>query len=614
MTSAPNHLLLSNGNNRELIKHFLINIWKTTTFKMLKYSFLSVLLLLLSFISAHAQSFNNGVDLYEDGNYKQAAEIFKQFDDERSTLFAGKSYFALGEYLTANAYFKELLDSEDRSIRQEAKYTLALSHFGMKNFTKTLDSLYELMVTESRTGIHVDANRFYRQVLSYLTPDQRFQAIKHSEHQAVAVSLVENVKNRIEANIYQIMVDEVVKSEPDSTQKENLREKLDITANLQGLRTQYPNPPSGIVYNIGVVLPVFDEEQVSEFMIPRNLYFGITLAAEEFNSRHSDKKVRLHFRTSGQDADTTATSFTELVWANHIDAVIGPLFSDPAKKLAELSEEYSIPMLAPLANADDINLDYNYTFQLNPTFEIHGRQMARHAVQNLGLDTLAVITQKDALGTASALGFRHEAERLGAHISYYIEEDFAASGFDLSEFTKVFSTDSEEIEEENYIPSKGIYAPFTGQAANTLIRLLMTDLEAMNNKMVVLGSEEWETTDLTGWVDRNIDVYYSTAFGAAADSATTSYIEQDFETRFGINADQFAKIGFDAGTFLFQSLDTAGNPRYLKEVLKQNPTYEGLALRIGFNNERVNQHIYIQPLSESAKKKVEENPILERSR
>lgn len=580
---------------------------------MMKYSFLSILLLLLCFVTVKAQSFNDGLGLYENGEYQEAIQVLQQFNDDRSVLFTGKSYFELGEYVTAKAYFKEILQSGDRNIRQEAKYTLALSHFGMKNFTKTLDTLYELMVTESRTGIHVDANRFFRQVIGYLTPDQRFQAVRHTEYQAVAVSLVENVKNRIDGNIYQVMVNEVLKSEPDSLQKENLREKLVLSSNLQGLSTQYPTPPSGIVYNIGVLLPVF-EEQSSEFIIPRNIYFGITLAAEEFNSRHTNKKVRLHFKTSGQDADTTATNFTELVWANQVDAVIGPLFSDPAKRMAELSEEYSIPMLAPLANADDINLDYNYTFQLNPTFEVHGRQMARHAVQNLGLDTLAVITQKDALGTASALGFRHEAERLGAHISYYIEEDFAATGFDLSEFTNVFTTDSEVIEEENYVRSKGIYAPFTGQAANTLIRLLMTDLEAMNNRMVVLGSEEWETANLTRWVDRNVDVYHSKAFGAAADSATVSYIEQDFETRFGLKADRFAKIGFDAGTYLFQALNTAGNPRYLKEVLMNNPTYEGVALRVAFNNTRVNQHIYIQPLSESAKRKAENNPRLQRSR
>ncbi len=580
---------------------------------MMKYSFLSVLFFLLSVISVQGQSFDEGLNFYENGDFEEAAEVFKRYNDGKSILFAGKSYFALGEYLTANAYLNQVLESSDRNIRQEAKYTLALSHFGMKNFARSLDTLYELMINESRTGVHVDANRFYRQVLGYLTPEQRFQAIKHTKHQAVAVSLIENVKNRIDKNIYQVMVNEVLKSETDSDQREVLREKLAIETDLQSIGTQYPNPPNGIVYNIGVVLPVF-EEQSSEFIIPRNLYFGITLAAEEFNSRHSNKKVRLHFKTSGQNADTTATNFTELVWANHIDAVIGPLFSDPAKVMAELSEEYSIPMLAPLANADDINLNYNYTFQLNPTFEVHGRQMARHAVQNLGLDSLAIITQKDALGTASAQSFRHEAERLGAHISYYIEEDFGAYGFDLSEFTKYFTTDREEIKENNYKPTHGIYAPFTGQAASTLINLLMTDLEVMNNRMVVLGSEEWETANLTRWVNRNVDIYYSSAFGAAADTATVSYIEQDFETRFGLRADRFAKIGFDAGSYLFQALNTAGNPKHLNKVLMQNPTYEGLALRVAFNNYRVNQHVYINPLSDSAKNKVERNPRLIRSR
>jgi hypothetical protein len=36
---------------------------------------------------------------------------------------------------------------------------------------------------------------------------------------------------------------------------------------------------------------------------------------------------------------------------------------------------------------------------------MHGKQMARYAVQELGLDTLAVITERDALGRSSALSF-----------------------------------------------------------------------------------------------------------------------------------------------------------------------------------------------------------------
>jgi len=546
--------------------------------------------------------FETALELYESEQYEEALEIFKKIDEEKAILFAGKSYFALANYFTANDYLKEAASSSDRNIRQEAKYTLALSYFGMKSFAKSLDQLHELITDESRTGIQVDANRFKRQLQQYLTLEQRFRAIQQSEYQQVGIELVQSAKDRVDEETYRVLVNEIAKTERDSTYREQLRRELLDQEGMQQIISQYPTPPQGMVYNIGVILPTFDE-RASEFTIPRNLYFGITLAAEEFNSRNPNKKVRLHFKPSAEDADSTAAAFTELVWSNHVDAVIGPLFSDPAVRMAELAEEYQIPMLAPLANSDDINLGYNYTFQLNPTFEVHGRQMARHAVQELGLDTLAVITQTDALGTSSAHGFRHEAERLGAHISYYIEEDFASMGFDLSEFTKFFTTDQAEIDSLNYTPSQGIYAPFTGRPANTLINLLMTDLEVMNTDMVVLGSEEWESANLTGWVDRNVDIYYSQAFGATADTTEAQFVEEDFVVRFGLEPDQFAKIGFDVAGYLFRSLETAGNPRYLQQVLRQGRDYDGLGLRINFDGKRVNQHVFIRPLSQSAREK-----------
>jgi len=131
----------------------------------------------------------------------------------------------------------------------------------------------------------------------------------------------------------------------------------------------------------------------------------------------------------------------------------------------------------------------------------------------------------------------------------------------------------------------------------------MTDLEVMNTDMVVLGSEEWESANLTGWVDRNVDIYYSQAFGATADTTEAQFVEEDFVVRFGLEPDQFAKIGFDVAGYLFRSLETAGNPRYLQQVLRQGRDYDGLGLRINFDGKRVNQHVFIRPLSQSAREK-----------
>jgi hypothetical protein len=50
------------------------------------------------------------------------------------------------------------------------------------------------------------------------------------------------------------------------------------------------------------------KKMIPDFLIPRNLYYGIMLAAEEFNNRNADRKVRLIFKNSAENPDTTACS------------------------------------------------------------------------------------------------------------------------------------------------------------------------------------------------------------------------------------------------------------------------------------------------------------------
>lgn len=620
--SARNLLPQLSGNRQEhFLRKYTLLLRTNLLFMMRIYPLLTLLFLSLfcgslnaqNFDDEYPQSFEDGLELYNNEQYEQAAQIFKSLSDDRSLLFTGKSYFAMSDYITANSFLIRLRNSDETALRQEAKYTEALSNFRLKNYTKSLDLLHELIEAESRTGVQVDARRYYRQLLRYLSVEERFKAIHQTEYRTVQLDLAASARATTDPGVYDILVAQILKSEQDSTVKENLKNELySRQQNLNRVQT-YPVPPEGMVYNIGVILPTFDVDS-QEFTIPRNLYFGITHAVEEFNSRNSSKKVHLTFKPSRENPDTAGIALTELIWANQVDAVIGPLFSEPAKKMAEISEQFRIPMLAPLANADDINLDYNYTFQLNPTFEVHGKQMARYAVNELRLDTLAVIAQHNALGTSSAQAFRHEAERLGAFISYYIEEDFGALGYDLTELTEVFTADEALIDSLNITPSNGIYAPFTGQAASTLINLLMTDLEVLGNRSVILGSEEWESASLSAWQNRNFEIYYSQAFGTAADSTTVEFMELDFESRFGIKPDQFANIGYDAATVLLNSLETAGNPAYLGKVLRERQNYNGLSMRVHFDGHRINQNVYIRPLSTPAIERVERSERLRRYR
>lgn len=568
---------------------------------MKRFTLLTLLICLCTF-PLFGQSFEDGLNLYEQQQYQEALEIFTSLDDGQSTLFAGKSHFDLQNYLQANVFLKQAMEqSQQLAYRQEAKFTLGLSYFRMKDYAKSIDHLHELMVSEERGRAKIDAQRFYRQILQFFTLDQRFEIIQSTDYQSVALDVVTSSYDIVDPIDYTALVSVFLDRITDPDRQQALAAELERSArpgnNNSG--SQRLTAPDGMVYNVGVVLPA-EEEPETDMIVPRNLYYGITLAAEDFNSRYADKKIALQYRNSFRDPDSTALSFHNSVNKDFSDAIIGPLYSETAARMAALAEQYSVPMIAPLANSDEINLDYNYTFQMNPTFEVHGRRMARYAVQELNIDTLAVITPNDALGTASARSFRREAERLGAFISYYIEEDFSSFGYDLSEFTKVFTTDPVEVDSLNYIPTKGIYAPFTGQAANTLMNLLMTDLEVLNSDMIIMGSEEWQSADLSGWQERNFEIYYSQGFGEAADSTEIQVFEEDFQTRFGLEPDQFSKLGYDIGNYLFESLSQAGNPSLLPGFIRTKELYNGLAIRIDMNGQRINQHVYIKPLTRPA--------------
>ncbi len=556
---------------------------------------ISIFLLLTVQSQIFAQSFSQAMEHYRAEEYQEAAELFLNSDDERSQLFAGKSFLALADYSKAIRHLQSALESNRENVRQEAKYSLAMAHFGLQNYDVSLQHLYDLANGFNQTGLRSDAQRFYNQILNYLSINDRYETLYRLTSTSVQYDLVNSSKPFLDEDAYRILVDELVRLTGDTFSQRQI-EQLLTNLRSQTRRDQYPSAPEGIVYNIGVILPTFDEND-PDFTIPRNLYYGMVLAADDFNGRNSNQKVNLIFRNSNENVDSTAAAFSELAWTKKVDAVIGPLFSEPATRMAQLSEEFRIPMLAPLANSDSLNLDYNYTFQMNPTFEVHGKKMAQYAVQELNLNSFAIITEEGSLGRTSALAFRHEAERLGANVSYYIEEDFAATGYDFNQLTEIFSSDAALIDSLGIEPSDAIYAPFTGEASTTMMNLLMNNLEAMNSDITILGSEEWEYATLTDYQRRYFDIYYSQSYVENPDTDAIDYFIEDYETRFGSQPDQFSRIGYDTANFLLQSLETAGNPDYLSQAMRSRSMYDGLAFHVYFNGGRINQNVFIRSLS-----------------
>lgn len=552
---------------------------------------------------SHAQSFDEGLQLYQQGDFRQAAEVFNEVDSPEALLFAGKSYFSLGEYLKAQTYLTEVRNNAgSQNVYLEATYTLALSQFQLKQFGEALEHLHELSQEEIKTQIVTDGARLYKSILDFLTLNQRREAFQAVSDPDIRFDLIRSAFGKTDYATAKILLNEYRNTLADKDTLsprvqelgELIADSLDYSGKAAfGRRLRAPN---GITYNIGAALPRYHPSDAN-FSIAQGLYNGYLLAAEEFNQRNPNKRAFIKYANTGVDTDSSAYAITSLAWNYRVDAVLGPLFSEPAHKMSGLTELYQIPMLAPLANSDTLNTDNPYLYQANPTFASHGRKMARYAVQQLRMDTIAVLAERNSLGATSAYIFRDEAEKLGAKVPYFFVEDLASMGYEIGEFTKYFTTDSVMVDSMNYHRLDGIYAPFTGQAAPTLIDLTLIDLQGMNSTLPVLGSQEWGTVQIPEDRLANRTIFYTESYYNDEESEQSEQFRSGYMDRFGIEPNQFAMIGYDAASFLLRTLERVENPALLKNALKREPLYEGLISNIHFDGEHINQEVKIFELT-----------------
>lgn len=555
---------------------------------------LLTLILFLSFLPVlFSQSIQTGIDLYEEGDYERALQVFENSNSQTSNLFAGKSHFALNNFIKAKHYLNQVNDSSGNDF-WEAIYTKALADFQLKNFSAAIDLLFEAKEQKDTPSISRTAYTFYRDVIQFLTLEQRYEVFRATKYDQVRLDVLEAAMGIVDQNsakAFYTAFENTVTS-IDSTEYSSIKALVIDSVAYAGQYNpnRYVRAPEGISYNIGVALPEFDIES-PEFEISQQLYYGIQLAIETFNSENSDTKVFLSYQNTGADVNNAAFVANHLVWNQNVDAIIGPLFSEVAVELSDYAELYEVPLLTPLANSDNLNIDKNYTFQLNPTFSIQGKEMAQHAINTLGYDTLAVIAERGSLGEPSATAFLDESRKLGAEVVRYYVEELASQGYDISEYVKNFDPEVDTVFNYNI---DAVYAPFTGTIAETLIQSLLTNLEAMQSEMTILGSEEWESISLEGRRLPNTTIYYTKTFERDTLNSFSENFESNFRLRFSMEPTRFAYIGYDAANVIIETLSRVKNPAYLKEGLKNLSNYRGLITRVSFNNTHINQEVKIK--------------------
>lgn len=537
-------------------------------------------------LSIQAQSFKDGLNAYEKGDYTSALSIFKSIDSQEATLFTGKTLFLLNRLDEARLILLGALSGDNNNLIADALYTLSLVYVVENKYAKSLDYLNEIQFLEGiKATVKNDATRQFNIINSFLSFNQRVDVLKESEFgETINEVLKEGIRIESQKNAGSLLVFAERLAQAKLIDS-NFYQQLEQLYRQNNLGSSFlpTNTPEGFSYTIGVLLPTVDKTSPL-FSVSRDIYQGMRVAIEEHNTS-SPNKV---FLSLAQVPDSTNVIANQRI-NESVDVIVGPLTSTNAKELVIQAEALQIPTIAPLANNDSLNIDNPYFFQLNPTFKTRGIQVANFAIKTLKVDTVAIMVDRQSMGYLSALAFKEEMERNNVHVAYFFAEPFESTAYDISEYTKYFTSDPIMKDSLGIPELDAIYLPYTGEQSETLIDLTLTDLEAGKSTTPILGSQDWGYIELSEDRLKRFTIYFPDAMIINEQEEKIIQFRQNYmDVNNGETASIYSFLGYDISKYLIEVFTEVKNPAYLKQRLVLKNKYIGLGNQIKFDENHVN--------------------------
>jgi ABC-type branched-subunit amino acid transport system substrate-binding protein len=314
------------------------------------------------------------------------------------------------------------------------------------------------------------------------------------------------------------------------------------------------------------------------------MFNGVRLAVDDHNAANPARPVRLVFRDTEGTSEGARAAVQRALEAG-ADIILGPLFSAEAAAAAEVAEQSSAVLIAPLATDEVVAAGRRFVFQANPTFPVRGRQMARYAVERAGARNLAVVAEAGTFGAVMADAFEAEATRLGATIVSTSRMRDAAGWNVLPEL----------VGRERLRTAQAVYLPVTGGDAPEHAASALRGLEEMSLDIQALGNTEWEGLDASRSRAGRFRAVFDQDFHV--DDASAGEFAARYRALAGVRADRLALMGYDAARMVLDVAWPEGGVQAsgaaLADRLRAAPLHNGLGHRVHFDGGQVNGALFL---------------------
>jgi branched-chain amino acid transport system substrate-binding protein len=161
--------------------------------------------------------------------------------------------------------------------------------------------------------------------------------------------------------------------------------------------------------------------QTGVYAVPgQNQLRGYTLCAKHVNEKGGvlGRRLELVIDDDGSSLDTAMQLYEKLITQDRVDLVLGPYSSPISDAVADVSEKYRTPMVAPIAAATEIyRKGRKFVFSMLPPIEVWHEGLLELAARR-GLKSVAVLSVDDLSQRAMAQGTVELAKSKGLEVVF----------------------------------------------------------------------------------------------------------------------------------------------------------------------------------------------------
>ena len=348
---------------------------------------------------------------------------------------------------------------------------------------------------------------------------------------------------------------------------------------------------------IGVVLPLSGRYAPFGELVKQ----GIELAV-----KNSSAPIQVFYQDSGADPQSAADAVRRLVRAQRVMAVIGPLTGDAAMLAVQEAEKAQVPIIT-LSYRDGLPQLGRYVFRNSLTPQQQVDALAEYAIEELGLNTYAILSPGNKMGQQYAQLFRQAIEKRGGDIEHQRSYGDSATDFrrqllllkgedpDAPQDVEPKAVDEEgeelvveEEKESESLPNVDFEGLFIPDYADSVALIAPQIAYYGIENVQLLGINGWNSPQLIDQAGRYVrgSIICDGFFAQSPDAPVKQFVER-YQRVYGETPSILEAQGYDSARLLLKILTDSAitTPQQLQQHLYQEKAFDGVTGLQGFDRQ-----------------------------